>query len=1079
MCSKSLIQQGQGILRWLLLCVFFCAMSQGVMAQGGVHTDDDEESRFKAENPGFNAIDLHQKRFLYGDSIKYKERFHDIMRVGLTWHYNKIHRVSPAEGEPLSYEAVLNYGVFVERELGKLHALNLLLSGGTYQRESRMARLDMYQMELLYSFNWIRLFGGYNPYRKIEAVTNLGVGGFYSRYNNGASKEFGPLFTMGAGVRLLLNPLFVLGIDPYVSLASDNIDHSGINEDRKNLRTYDVLYGTNVSLSYTFRDELKEEERAKYFGKPFIDFGLGVQFQPSSGYLPASAATSPVPFFATAGPQLKLGVGHWFSNALALRATGNLSTSNWLNTQIEADRINGHPSYNARLRNVLMNARLDLLFSPYRFFTGREDNRFDINAVVGWEYGRMIKTAYNTDNLLRTGYDGFSGGLQLRYIYDKHTSLYIEPRITAANYVIPYVKPFHNYARRYRDYLFSLTAGMEFVTNEHSFKKRKEQPSVFAPHMLVSLLGGPNYLFTTRDHVGDSYLDFGGGVAVEMKMSPYSGVRLMADYSQISLRDIYSYTQIGSESYFGSNVQLGDTALCVGRYGYLNLSADYVFDMGTLLQGYNEANRWDVDLALGLVSSYRVNHKAIISEDEKLWEFRGDNAIASVPMVDHSRASKRAWGLQFGIPVSYRIAPSLDVLFEPRARFFPKSYIKQTHSQGVTKIINAQLGLRYALNNRYTSDGITNRFEELKEDESYRHGFMNLSVGTQYATGTGMPLGTTGGMQLGLGAGRWVNSLWGVRFGAEIGASHLLSVEEPVGNFNHYRLLKSARIGARADLMTNPLAFSRRYTPKHWGTALLFGWELGAKIDAMHTKSETKFYNSLAVGAQLRYHTDERHALYIEPRYTFNGHLMSLTAGLEFAMTEQRFHSSKKQIEEFNPYYSVGLAGGVNHLFLPTIYNGAREVALSTGVSGEFHFTPYSGTRATLDYSRTAIGAANGENIVNNGVAHLNVGVDYMFDLSTLLAGYTPYRRWDVALAAGPVFSARVTAPKEDVKSLKKVAMGLQVGIPVQCHINDHWGISLEPRARFMGLDYAAPEHITRGTMSKFLNLQMGLKYTF
>lgn len=1075
------------MLRALLLCMFLCAIPQGVMAQSDVHTADDDEPRFKAENPGFNAVDLQQKRFLYSDSIKYKEEFHDIMRMGLTWHYNKIRKISPAEGEPLSYGAALNYGAFVERELSKLSALSLSLSGGTYQRESRMTRLDMLQLELLYSFNWVRLFGGYNPiHRKIEAVTNLGVGGFYSKHSN--IEEFGPLFTVGAGVRLLLNPLFILGIDPYVSLASDNIDHSGEDENRKNLRQYDVLYGTNISLSYTFRDEQNSDEQKsdtiKYFGKPFIDFGMGIQLQPSSGYLPTSYMMSPVPFFATAGPQLKLGVGHWFTDAVALRATGTLSASNWLNTQIEADRLNGHPSYNARLRNVLMNARLDLLFSPYLFFTGtsRDKIRFDINAVVGWEYGRMIKTAYDPKDLLRKNYDGFSGGLQFRYIYDKHTSLYIEPRITTANYVIPYAEPFHNYAKRYRDNLFSVAAGMEFVTNDHGFLKRQKQPSKFAPHMAVSLQGGPNYLFTTRDYAGKSYLDLGGGLAGEMKMSPYSGVRLMVDYSQVSLRDTYEYTQHVNLYGYEDESDV-DTALCVGSYGYLNLSADYLFDLGTLLQGYDEANRWDVSLALGLVSSHNVNHKAtpIFTGDSQETREEQDSEDVKVyaPVWDHSRASKRSWGLQFGIPVSYQITPSLDVLFEPRARFFPKSYIDQIHSQGVTKIINAQLGLRYALNNRYSTPGTSNRFEELKEDKSYRHGFMNLSVGTQYATGTEIPLGATGGMQLGFGAGRWVNSLWGARFGAEVGASHVLSVEEPVGDFMHHRLLKSARIGARADLMTNPLAFSRRYTPKHWGTALLFGWELGAKINAMHTKSETKFYNSLALGAQLRYHTDARHALYIEPRYTFNGYLMSLTAGMEFAMTEQRFHSSKNQIGEFSPYYSVGLAGGVNHLFLPTIYAGTNEVALSAGVSGEYHFTPYSGARVVLDYSRTAIGVINGENIVDNGVAHLNMGFDYMFDLSTLFSGYTPSRRWDVALAAGPMFSARLTTHEEHVKKLKKVALGMQLGIPVQFHINSHWGISLEPRARFMGLDYAAPDHVTRGDMSKFFNLQIGVKYTF
>ena len=74
-----------------------------------------------------------------------------------------------------------------------------------------------------------------------------------------------------------------------------------------------------------------------------------------------------------------------------------------------------------------------------------------------------------------------------------------------------------------------------------------------------------------------------------------------------------------------------------------------------------DANRWDVAFALGLVSSRRVSHKAVISSDEMLWEFRGDNPVATVPEVDHRRSAKRSLGVQFGIPVSYRITPSLDL----------------------------------------------------------------------------------------------------------------------------------------------------------------------------------------------------------------------------------------------------------------------------------------------------------------------------------------------------------------------------------------------------------------------------------
>ena len=1457
MLDKSLIYQGKGMLRRLLFCVSLFVVALHTMAQGNIPTSNNEESKFKADNFGFNAIDLRQGRFLHSDSVEYKQKkFYDHLSAGVVWHYDKIHE-RIAQG----YGAALNYGVFVEKELNKLHALRLLFYQGTYQQNQRSIRMNKYQMELLYSFNWTRFFGGYNPYRKMEAVTSFGVGGFYSERVD--KVEIGPMFIMSAGARMQLSPLFILGIEPYVALAGDGIDHSG----SLNYRKYDVLYGTDVSLSYTFHDELSKEQRRGYRGNTFVDFGLGVQLEPYTGF---HLQPNMLPIFATAGPHLKLGLGHWLSPGFAVRVTGNLSTSNWDNTHIEANLHTNHPAYDIRLRNMLANGRLDLLFSPYHFFTGREDNRFDINAVVGWEYGWMIKTSYDPSQPLRTNYDGFSGGLQLRYSYDKYTALYLEPRLTLANYTIPYAGHYQDYVDRYRDYLFSLSAGLEFAMNEHCFLGKKKQPSKFNPHLSLSLQGGPQYMFTIKEYAGEPYIDYVAGIAGEMQVSPYSGVRVMADYSMLSNRDIYRYTQ---QMTVGDNILLRDTALVTGKYGFVNLSADYVFDLGTLLQGYNASNRWDVALALGPVYSHRVKTKAIISNDEMLWQFKGETPIATEPQVDHSRVVDHALGLQLGIPVSYRISPQLDVLFEPRARIFSSDYIDQVHSQGLAKILQAQVGLRYTLNDRYyvpvdsliehfelkrghlfthmavggqtpktladmgprleagvgygfnpgvgarasfnitshdwrrhqdelfssegseativetslrqlTSSGrmdllldpygyLVNRYDrplgfnfvagweyglmlrgnmsdiltekynalstgfqlrynydtyrtlyveprytynlatkngqysvvagmelgttesgfrskrnqpgefapslsfamlggagyvyngkeytsapvsdytggitaeyrygpysgirltlgytsyrlrglyyyhqkdfgttsllhnynvdymnigvdylfdvttllqgytkdrkwnaafaigptlgsqvayselatksgctpshgemarrnlwgiqlgapvsyridgnweimfeprgkvamkhpfdsqtrypfaqydalvgvkytpgerfykrigELNQNRDYRHDFVNYAMGVQYAAGTGIPFAATGGVQLGLGAGRWMNSLWGVRFGAEMGTSHLYLVNTSEGGIDCERLLKSARAGARSDVMVNPFAFSRDYQPKRWGTALLLGWELGGKIDAKYTHLNVHAYNSLSVGAQLRCHTDEKHALYIEPRYMLDDRLVSVTAGLEFAMTEHRFRSSKNQPAEFKPYYNVGFAGGVNHLFLPCIYAGAAQLDFDLGLSGEYHFTPYSGTRLSLGYSHLVNAWPRGVELVNYGIGHLNMGVDYMLDLSTLFAGYTPTRRWNVSLATGPVFSTRVAANKDYAHNLKKAAIGMQLGIPVQFRVTKHFGISLEPRARVFGPDYATPRYTIGGFTSKIINVQLGMKYTF
>ena len=1442
MIGQSFIRRGKGMLKRITFCVCLCTMSLQGMAQDDMLTNSSEEPRFKAENFGFNAIDLRQNRFLYADSVEYRnKKFYDNMSVGMAWHFDKIH-----ERIPQGYVPALNYGLFIEKEINKLHSLRLLVYEGVYQQAQRSIRMKKFQGELLHSFNWTRYFGGYNPYRKVEAVTNLGVGAFYSKRLD--QVEVGPMFIMGAGARMLLSPAVSLGIEPYVALASDNIDHSGA----ENFRNYDVLYGTDVSLAYTFHEEkFREELRSRYAGKTFVDFGLGAQFEPYSGYY---RQPSSIPFLATAGPHLRLGIGYWLAPGLAIRATGNLSSSNWDNTHLEADAKANQPAYDIRLKNVLANGRLDFLFSPYHYFAGNEAGRFDVNAILGWEYGYMIKTAYNPEDLLRTYYDGFSGGLQFRYNYDKNTSLYIEPRVTVADYNVPYTNN-PDYVDHHRDYLFSMTAGLEYAVNEYRFLGRKQQPSKFNPHIAFSLLGGPNYLFVTKEHASDFYVDYSAGLAGEMQITPYSGVRVMADYSQLSYKDTYRYRQ----QLLSDNTQVSDTALYRGKYGFVNLSADYVFDLGTLLQGYDVNNRWDVALAVGPVYSRRVSQKAVMSKNEKPLEYNGSNPIATTPEVIH-RATDHALGVQVGIPVSYRLTPRLELLFEPRARFFPTDYIAQHHSQGATKILNTQLGLRYSINdhyyvskdsldehfkakpghlfthmavgaqtpqslvdmgprveaglgywfnpgiaaratlsltshdwrrhsdtfenslrqmsasgrfdvmldpfgylaNRYDrplgfnfiagweygrmlrgdwtrtlsdkynafSSGIQLRYNydsyhalyleprytynftaknsqyslvagmelgateyafhsnghqpdefspafsfamlgglgyiyngkeytdapvsdytggiaaeykfspysgirmtatyanyhqrgvysrrndnsivensllnygvdymnfgvdymfdiatlmqgytndrrwnaalavgptfgykvaksesalrdgylpsnggeaysdearenlwgvqvgmpvsysiddnwaivfeprgkaslkhlfskytsypfmqydallgmkytpdeqlynhlaELNQAHGSRHSFVNYAMGLQYAAGTGMPFGSTGGIQLGLGAGRWMNDLVGVRFGAELATSHLESIQLAEDN----RLLKSARIGGRADIMINPLALSNSYTPSRWGTALLLGWEIGGKLDAKYYEVTKELYNSFSVGAQLRYNTDEKHALYLEPRYMIDDRLVSFTAGMEYAMTEHRFRSSKNQPGEFRPYYNIGVGGGASHLFLTSLSEGMPQVGVNAGFSGEYHFTPYSGFRFTLGYTQVANGMENAGGKAMR-IGHVNTGFDYMFDLSTLFAGYTPDRRWDVSLAAGPVFSMKIS-DDESVDQFAESPIGLQVGVPVQYRINSNWGVSLEPRARVYGPDYAASHQHIGGNTSKAVDLQLGMKYT-
>lgn len=652
----------KSILKVLFISLCLCTIPLQGMAQ---HKSSETTRKFKADNFGFNAIDIRQGRFLYSDSIPYRqEKFYDHFSVGLVWHYDKI----DPKGK-YNYGASLNYGIFLEKELSKCHALRLLLYEGIYDELNSSIRMTKYQAELLYTFNWTRFFGGYNPYRKFEAVTSIGAGAFYTQRQ--MATEVGPMVMAGAGLRMQLSPLFIVGIEPYVALAGDGIDHSG----SQNFHKYDFLYGADLSLSYTLHNELARNERKRYAGATFVDFGIGAQFEPNAA----------MAFFSSAGPKLKLGLGHWFSPGLALRVSGNLSSSDWRRIHVGANIPEVHPAYDLRMKNVLANGGIDFVFSPYHFFSGNTDNSFDVNLLVGWEYGWMIKTDY--DDLLKCYYDGFSAGIQFRYAYDRHTALYLEPRVTFANYAIPYLPPYDELVARYRDYLFSVTAGYEFSVNEHRFHGRHNQPSKFTPHLKLSAQGGPSYLFVTKSHEKYTSVDYTAALAGELHLTPYTGLRLMADYTRLTDNDIYSYTQRRYEL----EQPRYRTGLVSAKYDYLDFSVDYLFNIGTLLQGYDKERRWNLAFAVGPVFSMRINESFQIAEGESVL----DATQATPPIIDNSKSLPIAWGAQLGIPVGYRIGGSWEVLFEPRARFFKREYVNGRLAGGLAKVLNAQIGIRY------------------------------------------------------------------------------------------------------------------------------------------------------------------------------------------------------------------------------------------------------------------------------------------------------------------------------------------------------------------------------------------------
>lgn len=838
--------------------------------------------------------------------------------------------------------------------------------------------INMANISADYVFDLGTMLQGYDVNNRFDIA--LAAGPVFSRQGQNKKNALG--VQAGIPVSYRLTPRLALLFEPRARFF-DMFDNDGNAANNYLPNAYagfaSNVLSTQVGLRYSLNDHF-------YVAKD----SLHERFEAEPGRLFAhmAAGVQPLSSIYDMGPRIEAGLGYWFNPGVAARGSVILGSHD-LNRETPINR------------QMSLSGRLDVMLDPFGYLANRYDRLFGFNFIGGVEFGKMSR-GYSLGQYGNL-YSAFSAGVQLRYNYDGYRALYLEPRYTSYRVLgdVPYDEKGKPLLSKNGGYL-SLVAGMELGATDYAFRSGKSQPGEFKPSYSFALLGGAGYVYGAYSNT--SVKDITGGLAAEYKYSPYSGVRLTANYS--------NYRGISD-----------------GARDYINLGVDYMFDITTLLQGYTYDRKWNAALAVGPTVGYRVN-----ADDD----------------------FKFGVGPQVGIPVSYNFNDSWAIMLEPRGKVYLNQHLFNSgYSHQLLRFmqVDALLGMKYT-----PTDQLYDHLDELNQEYDVRREFINYSMGLQYAAGTEVPFGSTSGVQFGFGYGRWMNSLLGVRFGAEMAASHLT---ESAGLLN-----KTARLGARADMLLNPLALSSGYTPSRWGTALLLGWELGVRGAGKYPLNQLSFtdnvYNSFGLGAQLRYHTNDEHALYIEPRYMVTDKLVSLTAGMEYAMSEHRFLKSKNQPSEFEPYYNVGLAGGLSHLLLMDQNKDPKYLGYNVGLSGEYHFTPYSGFRFTLGYA-----GVNNES-GNKYVGHLNTGFDYMFDLSTLFAGYTPDRRWDVALAAGPVFSS---AGSDQF-------LGVQAGVPVQYHINSNLGVSLEPRARvYPPVGNRNQNPITDGT-SEVVDLLVGVKYT-
>ena len=298
-------------------------------------------------------------------------------------------------------------------------------------------RTNMVDVSASALFNMMAYVGGYDTSRLCEISLVGGVA--YSCLWKEASETdnvFSTLFGLNLDMRIYDRLHLVL--EPQVNIYYNSKLHIDT------WRSYMTGFTGRIGLNYNFSQVRPPQPRQT---KYFISLLMGAQMQNSSrvwnAVLNGSARSM-------AGVQFGLGYGRWFTDWFATRLTATYSRNAWMKGR-------GYLRYTR-----YMNVRFEGMFNLLGMWENKWSKRIALSAVVGPEFGRMIKE--DKKEPVSVHYIGLSAGANATLKVCRFFSLFAEPRIS----VVPYSAVSADLTsgadnRNYYDALLGLNVGINIL----------------------------------------------------------------------------------------------------------------------------------------------------------------------------------------------------------------------------------------------------------------------------------------------------------------------------------------------------------------------------------------------------------------------------------------------------------------------------------------------------------------------------------------------------------------------------------------------------------------------------------------
>lgn len=587
------------------------------------------------------------------------------------------------------------------------------------------------------------------------------------------------------------------------------------------------------------------------------------------------------------------------------------------------------------------------------------------------------------------------------------------------------------------------TLPANFDATDKAFIKRYRYPDAvpfdkkdWKSHTYISLYGGIDKIIPRRQdpfNVGPL-----GGLAFGIQTAPAHGFRFSL--------------------YGGTTTQKG-TYASMSRAG---IQTEYLFNVTSYTNGYNPGRFFEISLLAGLGYQYSS--------------------------FEHNR--EHVGELHTGLQLKFHPSSQIDFFIEPRIGIatdgIDHSFQRNWHRYDLT--YGAVIGMNYRLK-KWDPIG---RLRSLREENFWDNTFLSYATGIQVQGSKltqDIGLASSGGVHMALSAGKWLSPLFGLRLSAFVSGDTWHRKENETPETGFYEM--SSYTGGRMEGMMNLLnALNPHKENRPWELNILLGGELGYMWKEDGASPAHGGYIGLTGGLQAKYRITENLALFVEPRFSiasyaaisndqkdiserYADNLFSLNFGVELPRSpHENLLARSLNRELFKPSFFTGISAGMLTPMQPRRYDLTHLFDVQAAASIGYRFSPLSAVRLNVDYGRMGINQPDGN------VKHQLIGgaVDYLLNLTNIMGGYDPDRRYDVHILAGLVGTLCMSGGN-DASDKFAFALGGETGLLASYRLTPQFCLFIEPKIRFYGQERLLP--LSNLGKDMLMSLQAGVTYEF